>query len=294
MQPDTRAAINRLMQLDSEFKTFSDSCIYPDHPRIRADEHFLNLPRDSKGLTSDECPQADACVLTAILHDFKILQAKEQSDASKLVALKSLGHWVGDIHQPLHVSFVDDRGGNTITTSGQCPGNLHAVWDTCLVIYSVGPDASEAATDLLAAITPEMKAGWNASVPRDWANESFAIAEAARTMYCTMHGPSCDMTSSALNISDQYLAANEPVVKQQLQKAGVRLARLLDTAFPPNAPAKPAFAATYWVVVDAATHQCSIVEQDQQPAGKIIGSGYSTEELAQSSMQHAIVCGGVH
>jgi hypothetical protein len=230
VQPDTQAAINRLMQLDSEFKTFSDSCIYPDHPRIRAAEHFLNLPRDSKGLTSDECPLADACVLTAILYDFKILQAKEQTDASKLVALKSLGHWVGDIHQPLHVSFLDDKGGNTIRTSGQCPGNLHAVWDNCLVQYAIGPDASEAVTDLLAVITPEMKAEWNASVPRDWANESFAIAEMARTMYCAMHGSSCDMTSSALNISARYLDANEPVVKEQLQKAGVRLARLLDAA----------------------------------------------------------------
>ena len=231
VQPDTQAAINRLMQLDSGFKAFSDSCIYPDHPRIRAAEHFLNLPRDSTGLTSDQCPLADACVLTAILYDFNSLQAKENTDASRLVALKSLGHWVGDIHQPLHVSFLDDKGGNTIRTSGQCPGNLHAVWDTCLVQYSVGPDASEAASDLLAAITPEIKAGWNASVPRDWANESFAIAEAARTMYCAMHGSSCDMTSSALNISAQYLDANEPVVKEQLQKAGVRLARLLDTAF---------------------------------------------------------------
>jgi hypothetical protein len=231
VQPDTRAAINHLMELDNKFKTFSDACIYPDHPRIRAGEHFINLPRDSKGLTADECPLADACVLTAILHDFKILQAKEQSDASKLVALKSLGHWVGDIHQPLHVSFVDDRGGNTIRTSGQCPGNLHAVWDNCLVLYAVGPDASEAATDLLASITPEMKAKWNTSVPRDWANESFGIAEADRTMYCIMHGPSCDMTISALNISAQYLDANGPVVKQQLQRAGVRLARLLDTAF---------------------------------------------------------------
>jgi hypothetical protein len=231
VQPDTRAAINLLIKLDIAFKTFSDSCIYPDHPRIRADEHFLNLPRDSKGLTSDECPLANGCVLTAILHDFTILQAKDQLDASKLVALKSLGHWVGDIHQPLHVSFVDDRGGNAIRTSGQCPSNLHAVWDTCLVLYSVGPDASDAATDLLATVTPEMQASWNASVPRDWANESFAIAEAPRTMYCAMHGPSCDMTSSALDISAQYLEVNEPVVRQQLQKAGVRLARLLDTAF---------------------------------------------------------------
>ena len=230
VQPDTRAAINQLMQLDREFKTFSDSCIYPDHPRIRASEHFLNLPRDSKGLASDECPLADACVLTAILGDFKVLGVRAESETTRLIALKSLGHWVGDIHQPLHVSFLDDRGGNTIRTSGQCPGNLHAVWDNCLVQYAIGPDASEAATDLLAVITPEMKAGWNASVPRDWANESFAITEAARTMYCAMHGSSCDMTSNAINISAQYLDANESVVKMQLQRAGVRLARLLDDA----------------------------------------------------------------
>jgi hypothetical protein len=230
VQPDTRAAINQLMQLDREFKTFSDSCIYPDHPRIRASEHFLNLPRDSKGLTSDECPLADACVLTAILGDFKVLGLRAESETTRLIALKSLGHWVGEIHQPLHVSFLDDRGGNTIRTSGQCPGNLHAVWDNCLVQYAIGPDASEAATDLLAVITPEMKAGWNASAPRDWVNESFAITEAAQTMYCAMHGSSCDMTSNALNISAQYLDANESVVKIQLQRAGVRLARLLDDA----------------------------------------------------------------
>ena len=38
-------------------------------------------------------------------------------------------HWVGDIHQPLHVSFEDDRGGNNIQVNGQCSGNLHATWD---------------------------------------------------------------------------------------------------------------------------------------------------------------------
>lgn len=187
--PDTRAAIDRLMQLDSEFKAFSGSCIYPDHPRIRAAEHFLNLSRDSKGLTSDGCPQADACVLTAILHDVRVLASRAETDASRLIALKSVGHWVA-IHQPLHVSFLDDRGGNTIRTSGQCPGNLHAVWDTCLVQYAVGPDASEAATDLLAVITPEMKVEWSASMPRDWpTNPLRSLRPPARGIASTAERP---------------------------------------------------------------------------------------------------------
>ena len=125
-QPITRAAIQKLMELDTEFKTFADSCVYPDHPirglpRIRSTEHYVNLARDSKGLTSDHCPKSEKCVVTAILDDSKVLSSKTSTDADRLIALKSLGHWVGDIHQPLHVSFEDDRGGNTIRVTGQAP-----------------------------------------------------------------------------------------------------------------------------------------------------------------------------
>lgn len=46
-----------------------------------------------------------------------------------------------------------------------------------------------------------------------------------------MHGASCDMPAGSVTIGTEYLDANEAVVKEQLQKAGVRLARVLDTAF---------------------------------------------------------------
>ena len=231
VQPDTRAAVRRLIETDAEFKTFADSCVYPDHPRRRASEHFINLPRDAKGLTSDECPQADKCVLTAILADSRVLASKAETDADRLIALKSLGHWVGDIHQPLHVSFADDRGGNNTRVDGQCVGNLHATWDNCLVLYAVGPDAPDAATNLLSALSSERRIRWAASEPRDWANESFAISEAVKTGYCVIHGPLCDAGVGSVPIGADYLDANEPVVKEQLEKAGVRLARILDVAF---------------------------------------------------------------
>ena len=230
-QPDTRAAVRKLIRSDTEFDTFAESCVFPDHPRMRPSEHFINLQRDSLGLTSDDCPQAAKCVLTAILNDSKIVASKHEKTADRLIALKSLGHWVGDIHQPLHVSFEDDRGGNSIRVSGQCSGNLHAAWDNCLVQHAVGADVSEAATDLIDAITPEMKTRWSTSDPRDWANESFGISEAVKTGYCVMHGSSCELPDGSVAISAEYLQTNEPIVKEQLQKAGVRLARLLDSIF---------------------------------------------------------------
>jgi hypothetical protein len=228
----TQAEIQRLINSDASgtYPDFSEACVLPDHPRIRAPEHFLNLPRDSAGLTSDNCPLAQKCVLTAILSDLKVLSDKNESDARKLLALESIGHWVGDIHQPLHVSFEDDRGGNTIKVSG-CAGNLHAVWDSCLVNYAVGSDVAKASASLMAAITPAVQAQWINSSPRDWANETFAIAKAPATRYCLMHGQSCDQTDESLTITTEYLATNKSVVRVQLEKAAVRLANMLDKAF---------------------------------------------------------------
>ena len=66
-------------------------------------------------------------------------------DAERAEAMILLGHWIGDIYQPLHVGFSDDRGGNSIHVKrgpkqGQSDKpckvgsyNLHSVWDNCVV-----------------------------------------------------------------------------------------------------------------------------------------------------------------
>jgi hypothetical protein len=72
VKPSTRAAIVALIQADGEFNSFADSCTWPDHPRKRAPEHFVNLPRDSSGAT-DICGGAPECVVTAIAKDLAIL-----------------------------------------------------------------------------------------------------------------------------------------------------------------------------------------------------------------------------
>src|SRR5215510_656056 len=173
---ETRAEIRRLIKTDAQFKSFPDSCIFPDHPRQRAPEHFINLARTSDGIAAGgHCPTASTCTLTAIEHDMAVLSSGSAKDADKLKSLKFLGHWVGDIHQPLHVSFEDDRGGNSIATQGSSCDNLHAVWDRCIVEERVGMDPRTIVRELRDGITEEQRAEWLASDPLDWANESFAI-----------------------------------------------------------------------------------------------------------------------
>jgi S1/P1 Nuclease len=95
--------------------------------------------------------------------------------------LKFLGHWVGDIHQPLHVSFEDDRGENSILVSGYPAPNCIPLGIRALVLKAVGEDVGEAATELLKTITLAKVESWTRSEPKDWANKSFAIAEQAQT-----------------------------------------------------------------------------------------------------------------
>jgi hypothetical protein len=56
------------------------------------------------------------------------------------------------------------------------------------------------------------------------------IAEHAQTKYCIRQGASCDHPSGKVKIDAAYVLANAPIIREQLQKSGVRLAHLLDAA----------------------------------------------------------------
>lgn len=90
---------------------------------------------------------------------------------------------MGDVHQPLPVSFKDDRGGNAILAQGPCRDDLHAVWDTCLIERTLGKDIRELAAELRARVTAAERAARTGTGAKDWANESFAITTSAAVRY---------------------------------------------------------------------------------------------------------------
>lgn len=241
LNSQARAEVKRLIRLDPVFFTFSGSCIWPDHPRKRSREHFVNLPRSATQLENDSCPLVDKCVVMAIEVDFQIVADAGATDASKLDALKFLGHWVGDIHQPLHVSFRDDRGGNSIKVSGPCSRNLHAVWDGCIIETKLGTDIRNIATDLREAVTPADRVQWNSTGPKTWANESFRITISKATGYCVKKDDACwyatdnnkldrNEEKRMLVVDDAYIVRQLPTIKERLTQAGIRLGHLLNHA----------------------------------------------------------------
>jgi hypothetical protein len=241
LNPQARAAVQRLIRQDPDFTLFSKACTWPDHPRKRAGEHFVNLPRAATRLGDSPCPIDTPCVVTAIETDFAALTRAGATDAEKLVALKFLGHWVGDVHQPLHVSFKDDKGGNDILEEGPCADNLHAVWDTCIIERKLGTNIRRIAAELRAPVTADQRTQWTSTNARDWANESFAITTAEDVEYCVTTATGClyeednevydaDEVKKVVTVDDAYMTRHLPTITQRLTQAGVRLGALLNQA----------------------------------------------------------------
>jgi len=239
--PEARAELDRLLALDPDFENFADSCLFADLPeRIRFQDHFMNLPRSTRAITTADCPLAESCVIPAIWNDALVLGNPKSSDADKLLAMKLLGHWVGDIHQPLHVSFQDDRGANSIHVNLEMEyPNLHAVWDYSIISTNFGDNYLQIAARLGGQISDAQRMAWKHDSAIEWANESFQITIASATNYCVRKQGACwySTDNMLLNsgedwrkqmISNAYLRRHGRVVALRLQQSGVRLGALLN------------------------------------------------------------------
>ncbi len=246
LTPAAKAKVDALIALDPKFHTFAAACTWADiSPAVRPTEHFLNVPRDARKVDPENlCPTADRCVASAILNDARELtQAKDAGERLRL--LKSLGHWVADIHQPMHVSFADDKGANSIDATGLCAGSLHLAWDMCIIEKKIGTDETAVAAALERGVTDADRKAWapaslDATAVAAWTNESLAIAESPAVQYCVPHGDACWYSADArqfsgpkrqVEITSRYLDEEAPIVRERLTRAGVRLGAILNSVF---------------------------------------------------------------
>lgn len=247
MLPDARLELDRLLALDPDFDSFADSCLFADSPeRIRWQDHFINFPRATRAVSTAECPMAETCAFAAIHSDFLVLMDSQASDLEKLLALKLLGHWVGDVHQPMHVSFQDDRGANSNHVDPYDEdASLHGVWDYSIITHSLGDNYREIAVDLGGSISASQRTAWKYDSPIEWVNESFQITISPAARYCVRKQGACWYSSDNmmldqgeewrnLTIAENYLQLHAPVVELRLQQAGIRLAQLLNMSLTPE------------------------------------------------------------
>lgn len=123
------------------YNTFASACLWADHIRSKKKYdyikrlHYMNVPKAHHQLSKSPCQDSHLkkprCVLSAINFYSDRWRNEKLTRRERDEALLLMAHFIGDIHQPLHVGFADDRGGTRkqITFKGRSL-SLHSFWDS--------------------------------------------------------------------------------------------------------------------------------------------------------------------
>jgi hypothetical protein len=212
-----------------------------------ANWHFIDLTlQDDKSDIPARCP-GDDCAPARIRLFAAQLASKQavESRWSNLDALRYVVHLVGDIHQPLHTISDADLGGNCEHLDPLVGNakNLHALWDGPLV-DAINSDSRALAEELeqsIEQLPPATRTALAAGNQDDWVWESHEVA--MKVVYQSLHIPTepvefpancnvapVEISSLDLDITNTYVNQMKPIVRDQLMKAGLRLARVLNEA----------------------------------------------------------------
>ncbi len=223
LTPDTKASVNAV--LGNELMT--QAATWPDEMRSNPDPfwtntsiywHFINIPPGKRYEESKVNPKGNA--YTALQQLITQLKNNNASLEKRRFALRFIIHIVGDLHQPLHVGHEKDRGGNTIEVKwfGETT-NLHTVWDSKLIDFQ--QLSFSEFTHFLLQTPKEKRDAYASGDPMLWINESLQLRE---TVYAIGNG----------DFGYRYVYQHTPTIKNQLLKAGVRLATLLNQIYDPK------------------------------------------------------------
>lgn len=179
--------------------------------------HYVNMPLDSNYEESEKNPKGD--LVTGIHKCISVLKDDNSSEEDKVFYLKLLVHFIGDLHQPMHIGRAEDKGGNTIQVQWFGRGtNLHRVWDENM-IEEWKMSYLELADNTEDLSKEQIKAIQSGSIV-DWVHDTH---ELSKTTYASVE--------VGENLRYRYSYDHFGTVRKQLQKGGIRLAKLLNDIF---------------------------------------------------------------
>jgi hypothetical protein len=255
LDPARRSEIERLTSTyrdpdGQSISSYWDSCSFADEVRAKASGspawgrfavfetwHYANVPRTTTRLPSPPCETP--CVILAISAHADSLR-RATNDASRAEALFFLSHWVGDMHQPLHLGFADDRGGNEVRPiegGYYSASSMHALWDVAMPGKLLGSTSwMDFADQLAREVTPAQQASWSLGTATDWAQESYNLVTSPKAQYCDWQrvggAMSCVSRSGSRTLGEPYQQEFGDDVAMRWQQAGVSLAELIRVNLP--------------------------------------------------------------
>lgn len=227
LTPTARAEVTRLLALEKR-TSLAEVSSWADEVRDlkvpRQPSHSIRLlPVDNADDEKKFCDDG-SCVTGAIINDIRTLKDHDARDEAKLLALKYLTHFVGDLHQPLHAA----AGGRDVVLDGR-KRSLHGIWDATII------NSLHLKDDEIADIAEQRHAGSSYSGDQDveaWALEGRAIVQQQILPETGGYKPGWkkeDIITPVL--PHEYPKMKQAVVLERLGAAGSRLAAVLNQIY---------------------------------------------------------------
>ena len=195
-------------------------------------------------MPASHAPQ-DNCIIDKIGQFTRELREPDTSASERLMDLQFLLNLVGDVNDPLYAIERNDQSGQCIAVlppGAKTPARLSDYWENILVSEAAGKDAIKAAGQIASSLTPAEIQKWSDGTPEEWAQESYNLAKAitynfsaeassAKYSFPVKKGEKDPCGPVPVHRLDAgYRDRAVVAVREQLAKAGVRLAALLQEA----------------------------------------------------------------
>jgi hypothetical protein len=225
------------------------NCTYIPKHGCHETYHFADVPSQRGAYVLGYAGTNKHDIVSAINAAIAVLKGQPSPEPFSIKdekeALFLLAHFVGDLHQPLHVGSVyldengnrlnpaspaevdestETSGGNFLFFGGE---KLHTAWDA--IPGDLGDTASKAMVDRAKAIlpTPGDCNGWAAR----WASESVVASQRAFAGLTFTKNGARHWTVRFAD-RDAYFKDADALKREQLAKAGAHLAELLKAIWP--------------------------------------------------------------
>ncbi|KAG0461565.1 hypothetical protein HPP92_021862 [Vanilla planifolia] len=240
----TSTAVSELLPADAG-GDLASVCSWADEVRFRyrwsSPLHYINTPGVCNYKYSRDCHNAkgekDMCVVGAINNYTTQLQSYggDSSGYDLSESLLFLAHFVGDVHQPLHVGFQVDEGGNTIIVHWyRRKTNLHHVWDVNMIETAMKDFYNNDLNSMIEAIQMNITETWAGEI-HQWETCRGRSVTCADKFASESIQLACDYAYQDVEedstLEDDYFYSRLPVLEKRIAQAGVRLATILNRIF---------------------------------------------------------------
>jgi len=192
--------------------SFEEAAVWMDDIKSESKEynewHYVNVEKDNTYVKTK-----DPNVINKIEWAINELHKKGRDKEKTAFALRVLFHLIGDLHQPLHCGYGEDKGGNDVFVSyaGE-QVKLHALWDSGIIKEE--NITLQSCFDFANKMNIKEKTAAQKIDVEQWMQESRALLP---FVYGYGNG----------KINASYSSDAKVIIERQLVKAGIRLTAVL-------------------------------------------------------------------